>query len=230
MPARPGYKRRVRTHRSLLAFSFAFAASHALAAGGHHAVDDAVVLEPNQCQLETWADAFRGGRSSWHLGPACRVGEWELGVNVDRIGPPGEPVHHTFAPQGKWATTIAPNLFAGIVLTATWQGGRYAGIQPLVPITWQAHPQVAVHLNAGRDLPHHGPGKNLAGAAIEWTPPGPWSFVAERFNDVIGRAARVGARWQPNPLFSIDVSHARSPGDGRGHWSTLGATYVVDRK
>ncbi|MEJ6021173.1 hypothetical protein [Ramlibacter sp. PS4R-6] len=210
--------------------SLLYMAGPAFAAGGHHAVDDAALMERGQCQFEAWADGYRGGQASWHLGPACRVGAWELGVNIDRAGLPGEPAQRTFSPQGKWATDIAPAVSAGIVLTATWQGGRYAGFQPLVPVTWQAHPQVAVHVNAGRDIPHHAAGRNLAGAALEWTPQSAWSFVAERFNDATGRAARVGARWQPHPSLSIDVSHARSFGDARGHWWTLGATYVIERK
>jgi hypothetical protein len=202
----------------------------AFAAGGHHAVDDAVVLEPGQCQLETWADAFRGGHGSWHLGPACRVGQWELGLNIDRIGLPGEPVVHTLSPQGKWSAAIVPGLSAGVVLTAIWDQGRYAGFQPLLPVTWQANDRLAVHMNAGRDIPRKGSGRNLAGVAAEWSPAGPWSFVAERFNDAFGRAARIGTRWQPNPLFSIDLSWAHSFNDARGNWVTVGATYVVERK
>ena len=210
--------------------SLVLACTGAFAAGGHHAVDDALLVEPGQCQLETWADAWRGGHASWHLGPACRVGAWELGVNVDRIGLPGEPVQRTIAPQGKWGTSLAPDVFAGIVLTATWQGGRYAGAQVLVPVTWQAAPPLAVHLNAGRDMPRQGAGRTVAGAAVEWTPPtAPWSFVMERFNDAIGRAARLGARWQPDASFSIDVSHAKAFGDLRGRWWTVGATWVFDR-
>lgn len=213
---------------SILLFALA---GPAFAAGGHHAVDDAAIVDPGQCQLETWADAYRGGRGSWHLGPACRVGEWELGLNVDKIGIPGDPDARTLSPQGKWVMPLTTALSAGISLTAIWEQGRYASFQPLVPFTWQANPQTLVHLNVGRDIPRHGAGRTLAGAAVEWAAEGtPWSFVAERFNDVFGRAARAGVRWQPNPLFSIDVSYAHSLSDARRNWVTIGATYVVERK
>jgi hypothetical protein len=210
-------------------FALFLCAPRAFAAGGHHAVDDATIVDPHQCQLETWADAYRGGRASWHLGPACRVGDWELGINADRFGVPGEAQSHTISPQGKWVMPLATNLSTGISLTPIWTEGRFSSFQPLVPVTWQPDSQLLVHLNAGRDIPRHGRGRNLAGAAMEWTPRGPWSFVAERFNDVVGRAARIGTRWQPNPFFNIDVSRAHALGDARGGWWTIGVTYVMDR-
>jgi hypothetical protein len=49
-------------------------APSAHAAGGHHAVDDASILEPGQCQVESWVDRENGGnRSTLHAGTACRV-------------------------------------------------------------------------------------------------------------------------------------------------------------
>lgn len=46
----------------------------ARAAGGHHAVDDAAILEPGQCYIETWLGReTRGARRLLHAGPACRV-------------------------------------------------------------------------------------------------------------------------------------------------------------
>ena len=35
-------------------------ASPVRAAGGHHAVDDAAMLDPGQCQIETWFDHENG--------------------------------------------------------------------------------------------------------------------------------------------------------------------------
>ena len=36
--------------------ALALAAAGARAAGGHHAVDDAVMIEPGLCEFETWAE------------------------------------------------------------------------------------------------------------------------------------------------------------------------------
>lgn len=217
------------TVRRTLAALLASCSTFAQAAGGHHAVDDAAIVEVGQCQLETWADAYRGAHGSWHLGPACRVGAWELGLNIDGVAIPGEPRFHGFAPQAKWVTPVAPGWTAGIVLTASSVDGHYTSFQPLVPVTWEASSNVLVHFNVGRDLPRTGRGRTLAGIAAEWAPHPQWSFVAERFNDVFGRAARIGVRWQPDEWFSLDLSHARAR-DARGTWWTLGATYVWERR
>ncbi|MDB5847914.1 MAG: hypothetical protein JWP29_1666, partial [Rhodoferax sp.] len=36
------------------------AGAGALAAGGHHAVDDAAILDAGQCELESWLASARG--------------------------------------------------------------------------------------------------------------------------------------------------------------------------
>ena len=201
----------------------------AMAAGGHFAVDSATILDPGQCQIETWAAAYRGGAGTWHVGPSCRVGAWELHLNFDGAVQPGAASSQAFAPQAKWVTQLGPRLSAGISLVWTTTDGRYTSFQPVALVTVQATPQVQVHLNAGRDLPPGGGGRTIAGAAAEWAASQRWSFVAERFNDTDGRALRVGTRWQHDPHFSVDLSRTRAIGDARGQWWTVGVNYIFDR-
>lgn len=85
----------------LLAAFCAFAGEGAWAAG-HFDVDDAATLDPGQCQYETW-----WGRTGvepvtgFHIGPACRIGPVELGLNLDRLSVQG--LHSaTGGPQLKW--------------------------------------------------------------------------------------------------------------------------------
>ena len=81
--ARPGLSVRGGLRATAAVLGFALQEAHA--AGGHHAVDDAAILEPGECQVETWADRERGGdRTLVHVGPACRIGPLEIGVNLDR--------------------------------------------------------------------------------------------------------------------------------------------------
>lgn len=200
------------------------AACHA--AGGHHAVDDATILDPGQCQLETWVDSDAKGHGAWHLGPACRTGAWELGLNLDGARWPGDATSRMAGVQGKWVKPLSDRLAVGVVLSANWQDGRYKGAPIVFPLTWQATPQLAVHVNAGRDLPREGHGRGLGGVAAEWAASQAWSFVAERFDDAFGRAARLGMRWQPTAALSVDLSRARAMGDERGAWWTVGVTLV----
>ncbi len=98
--ARP--RRPVRQHLGAAAALLGIALQEAHAAGGHHAVDDATILEPGQCQVETWADRERGsGRTLVHLGPACRIGPVELGLNLDRTRTSGSDAAMAGGPQLK---------------------------------------------------------------------------------------------------------------------------------
>lgn len=71
-------------------------------AAGHFDVDDAGTLDAGQCQYEAWWG--RTGTepvNGLHIGPSCRVGPVELGLNADRLSAQG--VHSvTAGPQLKW--------------------------------------------------------------------------------------------------------------------------------
>jgi len=203
----------------------------ARAAGGHHAVDDASILEPGQCQVESWADREAGGaRSLQHVGPACRVGGVELGLNVDRVLLAGAGIT-SVGPQLKWATALDERFSAGLVLSTAWQdhAPRHVGSTLVVPLTWQAADTLLVHLNAGRDFRRHEADSARAGAALEWAPRADWSFVAERFHESRADYWRAGARWLLAPAVNIDLSRARGLGAAAPAWWTLGLTWTFDR-
>jgi len=202
------------------------------AAGGHHAVDDAALIEPGQCQVETWADREQGGaRTLLHVGPACRVGPVELALNLDRTHLSGTGAVITAGPQLKWATPLGKSVSVGLVVFATGQEGapNYLGSAVVLPVTWQASETWLVHVNAGRDLRHHAGDDNRAGAAVEWMPSQVLSFVAERFRESRRNFTRAGARWTVDPALSIDLSRARSLHAGVPAWWTLGFNWTFAR-
>ncbi len=103
-------------------------------------MEDAAILEPKKCQVETWADREAGAaRTLIHVDPACRIGPVDVGLNVDRgrIRDDGSAVGA--GPQIKWALSVSDTLSVGAVLTATWQdtSPRFAGSALVVPLTWQ---------------------------------------------------------------------------------------------
>lgn len=202
------------------------------AAGGHHAVDDAALLEPGQCQVEAWFDRENGNaRSLLHVGPACRVGAVEFGLNLDRARSAGAAAPTGYGAQLKWARSLHERWSAGLVLALAGQDKSpgYAGSSLVVPITWQATDSVLTHLNVGRDFRHRQPDLNRAGLALEWAPLDAGSIVAERYREGGNNFWRVGARWAVNPSTSIDLSQARGLHGRVPAWWTLGLTWVFER-
>jgi len=202
-------------------------AMRAHAAGGHHAVDDADILEPGQCQVETWVDRELGGaRSLLQVGPACRIGPIEIGINLNRAWAAGAGSNTGYGPQIKWAGALTDDLRAGVVLSAAWRGrsANYVASTLIVPLTWKPVDPVLVHVNVGRDFRKDQTDSERAGAAIEWMPLPAWAFVAERFREGGANYWRAGARWTIATSLNVDLSHARGLAGAPSLW-TLGVTW-----
>lgn len=187
-------------------------------AGGHFDVDDAGTLDPGQCQYEAWVS--RAGSSpathGLHLGPACRVGPVELGLNVDRFSTSGERATTYVGPQLKWTfygqgadARVSAAMSASATFDVT-RGGR-AGGQLLLPVTWRALDSLQLHANLGTDwATGTGVRTGRGGAQAEWAINDTVSLIAER-NRAYGLwTSRIGARFSLTPLISIDVSAART--------------------
>jgi hypothetical protein len=201
----------------------------AQAAGGHHAVDDAAILLPGQCQAEAWLDRERGGaRTLAHFGPACRVGAVELGLNVDRER--GERTTTFGGAQFKWATELRPGLAAGLAasIAAPDRRPRHLFGNLLVPVSWQASDALLVHANLGRDLVQHGASSSRAGLALEWSATPTWTFIGERFREAGSNRWRVGARWVLSPTVSLDLSRADAGHAGPPPWWSLGVSWLFE--
>lgn len=201
------------------------------AAGGHHAVDDAAILEPDQCQLETWADRETGGlRSLSHVGPGCRVGPVELSLNLDRTR--AEAGNVTAAsPQIKWAQAMDDRLSVGVVASATQQDHppHRVGNTLALLATWQPGETALVHVNAGRDFRPGRDDSNHSGVALEWKPSPAWSFVGERFREGGVDLWRAGARWSMSTAWNVDISRASGLRNSTPAWWTVGLTWAFTR-
>lgn len=196
----------------------------ALAAGGHHALDDANMVDPGACEVEGWLTGARAGDRLLHAGAACRVGPVEIGVAAERVRQDGAR-DTAWQAQLKWATEVAPRLNAGISIGPAWQAQqrpRYQGVTVLGLATWTPRADWAFHMNLGRDIARSGPGENRGGLSAEWLPGGGWSFTAERYREQGTHFARAGARWSINDEWTVDLSRAqRLQGPAPSTW-TLG--------
>lgn len=226
----PGRPSVLRHGGLLLACAAIITTAHA--AGGHHAVDDANMLDEGQCKLELWAERESGGdRALVHAGPGCRVGPVELGLNIEREKYSGQAGLTSFSPQVKWATSLNDQLNVGLVAGSTFarQSARYTGSTLYIPLTWRASDALLAHVNWGRDFQRGGPGQARGGVALEWTANADWSFVAERFRQAGDGSARIGARWALLPGVSLDISRASTLGPAGPTWATVGVNWQFDR-
>ncbi|MDM0012509.1 TonB-dependent receptor [Variovorax sp. J22P168] len=203
-------------------------------AAGHFDVDDAATLDPGQCQYELWGGRFGAVKATeYHLGPSCRVGPVELGLNLDRASVPGEYAVG-FGPQLKWTFMgEAPEsrLQAALYLAATWdvtRGGRTGG-QFTVPVSWHALDPLWLNLNLGYDWsPGNGERTGRGGLQGNWAFNDTVSLVVERFKAFDNWTSRAGLRFNLTPTISLDLSAARSGPDGvRGY--AIGLNQVFER-
>ncbi|MGV3573427.1 MAG: hypothetical protein ACO1PB_22785 [Ramlibacter sp.] len=216
--------------KSALLLCAALAANAALAAGGHHAVDDAAILEPGQCEGEGWFARAHGGERLLHAGLGCRAGAFELGAAAEVARQGGSQA--AYGLSAKWAHAVADRFAIGASIGPNWQSHaawRYQGATAAVLATWTPREDVALHLNLGRDLVHRGRDLRRHGIAAEWMPGERWSLVAERYLEERSHFVRTGARWSFGQDWSVDVSRAhRLRGPGASAW-TLGVSRVIDR-
>lgn len=200
----------------------------ALAAGGHHAVDDASIADPGQCALEAWGEHSRDHRLQ-HAGGACRAGALELGLNLDRSTSPGEAAVRSLGLQLKTAGDLQPGLSVGATWTTTWQSGtpRLAGHTALLLLTWQPRDDLALHLNLGREFPTQDPALTRHGLALEWQLTPRWQALAERWQDALGPQQRLGLRYTLSERLTLDLSRARGDHGRHPVWWTLGLNWAL---
>jgi hypothetical protein len=200
------------------------------AAGGHFIIDDATILDPGRCHVETWVE--HNGGTTLTLGPACHAGgvEWSLGLE----GPTtGSLVTWSVAPQAKVAFPLPDERFAvgaavGLVLAD--QLRDFEGAYALVPFTWTAA-WGDVHLNAGYDWNRNGK-DILRGGASAYAPlHGPVDGVVAVFAENGDWSSQAGLRfWLVPGSVSLDGSVTRGLHRGGDGWVlTAGLTMEFDR-
>ncbi len=208
----------------LLRLALLYAAlAGAASAGRPLATDDARILEPGRCHVETWVARERGGgaRESWLL-PACNLGggaaaaEWALGVLRSSDGGA-----RTRGWQAQLKTVLVEADAGRPGLALAFGTQRAAGsAQPYAYLAGTWEPQAAWALHANLGAVHEGAVRatraNWA-AAAEWSPSAAQSLAFELFGQ-----AGAGARWQASARrellpgrLHLDASVAR-PVSGRG--------------
>ena len=193
------------------------------AAGGHFDVDDAYVLDPGRCQVESWLVRLpRSGGAVQHVGPSCRAGMVEVGFNADRLSL-RDGLTLGVGPQFKWVSGSWRDLLTiGLACSATWNtsAGKLAE-SCYVPASWLVVDGLWLHANAGVDRARSGGTTKRQGGSAEWAVDGRLTLLVERIRFDRQGSARLGARWTLAPTISLDGSVARI-GTERMRTFTLG--------
>jgi hypothetical protein len=146
-----------------------------------------------------------------HLGPGCRIGPVEVGVNVDRWKA-GVDSRTLLGPQLKWvADPLVDKLSTGIAWSASYDlTNRGRPSQALyVPFTWWAAEKLWVHANIGVDRDFVGDRWRRQGLSGEWAASDKLTFIGERVKILGGWTSRLGGRFNVSETLSIDLSAAR---------------------
>lgn len=205
----------------------------ALAAGGHHAVDDAAIADPGACKIEGWVSSEDGGERLAHAGGACRVGPIELNASAAYAREHEGGSINGYSLQGKWATPVARGFSVGLLLASGWQARtqpRWVGTTVSTLFTWTPRDDLAFHMNLGRDFVNGGQDLDHSGVAVEWTATPGWTLLAERFVQLQTQYLRGGLRWAVNDAWTIDLSRAHSLSGRFGSIWTIGTSWQWDRR
>ncbi|WP_431050098.1 hypothetical protein [Roseateles sp. L2-2] len=202
-----------------------------LAAGGHHAVDDASIDDPGQCNVELWAERSNLDRRQLrHAGIGCNILGVEAGLNADQETSRGAPSLHLRGVQLKWATALRPQLAIGLVAALGWQDQTPRSQQSLlVPLTWTPREDLAFHLNLGRSRLKGADDRTQRGVAVEWQITPAWQALAEHFHDGERPLSRLGLRRTLSEQLTLDLSYARTAATARTPkegWWTIGANWT----
>jgi len=204
-------------HPALAILLMAAAAPPAQAAGGHFDVDDATVVDPEHCQIETWwLRSPSESAHALHLGGACRAGPVEAGLNIDRSHIDGG-TQTAIGPQIKWvADPLFQRLSAGIVwaLSIDTKGDHGPAHTVYLPLTLWSGESVQLHLNGGIDWTAGARSTRRWGAAAEWAANDKVSVILEHSLIAGVQTSRLGSRFNLTPSLSLDLSIAHRSSAG----------------
>lgn len=194
--------------------------------GGQFEVDDATLLAPQRCQVESWALRGEALRLA-HVGSGCRLGPVEVALAAERLADDAQRDAIVGA-QVKWATALAPQFDIGLLASGTRDTTRGVNLwTAYAPLTWTASDEVQVHANLGGDRLGDRWTRRL-GVAAEWALASHFTLLAERLWAFDAAATRLGARLVLSAAASIDFSGASVSGSGNRIWG-LGLTFEFGR-
>lgn len=208
-------------------------AEDARAAGGAYVVDDAVIVAPGECQVESWAAGGGNGDRTFVVSPACTLAALPA-------------VEFAFQPQrvrvdGSWTTELGGQAKIGVLpmdrfgigVAPTIGVSHDASIDRTsryffnLPMTVAPLDRLKVNLNTGW-LREATPRQDFLtwGAGAEWMIAPPIMLIGEVFGRDKGRSGwQAGPRLSPfGEVLDLDLIVGRDLTGMPATWLTFGAT------
>jgi len=179
------------------------AAAPALRAGQPLVTDDADVVAPRACQLETWVHRTPDGHEYWAQ-PACNfTGNLELAIGGARTYPSDDPVSNiihleaksVFFPRGEGQWSVGAVAAAERDTGAAHGRTAFQSFNVTGLASWYPRDELEIDLNLGVSYQHGRGSFAVAGAAVQYSPVESLQMLGEVFHDEPGRAKfQVGLR------------------------------------
>jgi hypothetical protein len=211
---------------------FAFAASvtvlssPAMGAGGHYAVDDAVLVDPGRCLIEAWHARADRNNTDYTVLPACNpAGKLELGMGLSRIQEAGD-----YDTQVEfYAKTVAREVQLGsygwgVAVSSTWGGAlqRSESAAAYVPLSVHLIEPLLLHFNAGWADERGADHAAIWGSGADYSLAPRVNLIAEIYGTHRGGTElQAGLRYSAGAGV-VDLSYGRARATGRDDWVTVG--------
>ncbi|MFN7183634.1 MAG: hypothetical protein ACK4MZ_05525 [Thermomonas haemolytica] len=214
--------------------ALAWLAAGAVQAGSPMVVDDAGIVAPGSCQLESWVRQARSGGEAWAL-PACNLGgDLELTVGGAALSARGARTDGDVLAQAKTMLRPLEGGGWGVALAAGGIRHLEAGTTDLyayVPATLSlAGDALLVHANLGWLREGTSRRDHLSwGVGSEWQLAPRTSLLAETFGQDAGRPSwQAGIRqWLRPERLQLDATCGNRLGGGAGQrWVAIGLRWL----
>ncbi|MCH8544550.1 MAG: hypothetical protein LAT61_13365 [Alcanivorax sp.] len=160
-------------------------ANQAHAAGGHYVVEDALLVDPSGCELESWHSRLDRNNADTALLLTCNpTGAFDIGGGLVRTEENGE--YDTLVElNGKFLfRDAAEHRFGlGLAAIATYSNdsAKLETVELLLPATFNATDSLAIHANVGHANERNDANAGLWGVGIDLAVHQQVSLIAESF-------------------------------------------------
>ena len=195
-------------------------------AGGHYEVEDAELVDPSACELETWHSRVDADNHESNAILTCNpAGGFEIGAGAERLLEDGSG-YDTIAEFNAKALLAQDESWAVGIHAADFRShnaGQIPEWEVRLPVTLEPLQGLAVHLNAGWSWQRGQDNKNLWGLGAEQALVKGVNLIAETFGSDRGGStfAQAGLRFELGST-ELDLGYGRPRDNGDDSELTLG--------